>query len=61
MPETYQQLEPERMTIRDEFAKAAMQAEITRTTYDDGYDYRAVAICAYKMADAMLQARKDGG
>jgi len=44
----------EGMTLRDYFAAKAMQAFLqnTETTY------RQDAVCAYKMADAMLEARK---
>jgi len=53
------------MTMRDEFAKAAMQGmcsnpEDGHENYDLSYDDYAKEIsrCAYVMADAMMKARK---
>lgn len=49
------------ITVRDYFAAKAMQALITsrHTDYENGwYAEDAVASTAYKMADAMLEARK---
>ncbi len=49
------------MTLRDYFAAKAMQGLITsrHTDYENGwYDEEQLALSAYKMADAMLEARK---
>ena len=46
----------ERAHLRDEFAKAAMQAELTGY---DGSNWKRVARQAYEMADAMLEAREE--
>lgn len=48
------------MTMRDEFAKAAMQALITASGNQEGdviYDEELVAKSAYITADAMMKAR----
>ena len=46
------------MTLRDYFAAKAMQAEISRSGYS-GREYMIDdANTAYRMADAMLKARK---
>lgn len=42
--------------LRDEFAKAAMQAELTRY---EGCMWDRVARQAYEMADAMMKARDE--
>lgn len=44
------------MTMRDEFAKAAMQAELADGVHES--DFPEYAARAYKMADAMMKARK---
>lgn len=48
-------------TLRDEFAKAAMQQFLHGTRLPQGYDARAdfeaLATRAYEMADAMLKIR----
>lgn len=44
------------MTMRDEFAKAAMQAELANGVHENNFPEYAAR--AYKMADAMLCARK---
>lgn len=44
------------MTLRDWFAGKAMQAYLTAP--DTGWEFDEVARAAYKMADAMLKARK---
>ena len=49
-------IEAERAILRDEFAKAAMQAELTGY---DGSNWDRVAKQAYEMADAMLKARDE--
>lgn len=44
------------MTIRDEFAKAAMQSILSS---EDGREsFKRIAAEAYLMADALLEARK---
>jgi hypothetical protein len=45
------------MTMRDEFAKAALQALIPLSNGDDGEIFEA-AEAAYSYADAMMKARK---
>lgn len=45
------------MTMRDEFAKAAMQVLIFQSTGDDN-EIPYAAEDAYRIADAMLKARK---
>ena len=45
------------MTMRDEFAKAALQALIPLSNGDDGEIFEA-AEDAYSYADAMMKARK---
>ena len=44
------------MDIRDEFAKAAMQADMMNGIHES--DFPLYAGRAYKMADAMMKARK---
>jgi hypothetical protein len=47
------------MTLRDYFASKAMQGELASQTLEWASDvYSYVAESAYKMADAMLEARK---
>jgi hypothetical protein len=43
------------MTLRDYFAAKAMAAEMVSGIHEDGFAWTAAR--AYKMADAMLQAR----
>ena len=47
----------ERMRLRDEFAKAAMQAIVSRGIVNE-VPLEVYATNAYKMADAMLKARE---
>lgn len=50
------------MTLRDYFAAKAMQGLITSASLsrtESWYDEERVAESAYKMADAMLKARKE--
>ena len=47
-------------TLRDEFAMAALQGETSRTGFKD-YDGPGpveMAVACYKLADAMMEARK---
>ena len=44
----------EGMQLRDYFAAKAMQADLTNY---DGANWRRVAVQAYQMADAMIEAR----
>jgi hypothetical protein len=46
------------MTLRDYFAAKAMQAFISSPSLKDDADEYAVAANAYKVADAMMEARK---
>lgn len=46
----------EGMELRDYFAAKAMQADLTNY---DGANWRRVAVQAYQMADAMMEARKE--
>jgi len=46
------------MTLRDYFAAKAMQAFISSPSLKDDADEYAVAASAYKVADAMMGARK---
>ena len=52
-------LEHSGMTLRDYFAAKAMQAYIQRAVLHA--DLEDVAIDAYDIADAMLNAREEGG
>jgi len=45
----------EGMDLRDYFAAKAMQADLTNY---DGANWRRVAVQAYQMADAMMEARE---
>ncbi len=45
----------EGMELRDYFAAKAMQADLTNY---DGANWKRVAVQAYQMADAMMEARK---
>lgn len=45
-------------TMRDEFAKAAMQAAATSEVGANGFTFEQRAEWAYLQADAMLEARK---
>ena len=45
----------EGMQLRDYFAAKAMQADLTNY---DGANWRRVAVQAYQMADAMIEARE---
>lgn len=60
-PSTFQSMGPEPhqvhrwgMTLRDYFAAKAMQAMTNRFEANEGL----LAICSYKVADAMLKARE---
>ncbi len=44
------------MTLRDYFAAKAMQADMTDGIHES--DFARTAFRAYKMADAMIEARK---
>lgn len=47
------------MTLRDYFAAKAMQSFLIGCNdIENNYDPRGIAIMAYEMADAMLEARK---
>ena len=46
------------MTLRDYFAAKAMQGYCSDPYYKKDCDQEDTAISAYKMADAMLKARK---
>ena len=61
-PEDAVQSLHEGMTLRDYFAAKAMQGLITSASLsrtESWYDEERVAESAYKMADAMLKARKE--
>ena len=45
----------ETLTMRDQFAMAAMQANLTRT---GNWDEDDLAECSYRAADAMMKARR---
>lgn len=46
------------MDLRDYFASAAMQAQLTRTPWKDLIGLQDLAKLAYQYADAMMEARK---
>ena len=52
------------MSMRDEFAKAAMQSLINQRDWPGSTDYAGItyfefiSLMSYKLADAMLEARK---
>ena len=48
------------MTLRDYFAAKAMQADVSRVGYYQGEHLLYASENAYRMADAMLAARKGG-
>jgi hypothetical protein len=45
------------MTLRDYFAAKAMQGMVNYGPWSDNQDRMQIAECAYKLADAMLNAR----
>lgn len=45
------------MTLRDYFAAKAMQSLVIESSWDDD-DIRSTVIHSYKIADAMMEARK---
>ena len=45
------------VSIRDEFAKAAMQAMLAQGDYDTA-DFEIIAQIAYDMAEAMMEQRE---
>jgi hypothetical protein len=49
-------IDEEDMTIRDYFATAALSGLLQYS--NDSYDDDAIAELAYKLADAMMEARK---
>ena len=56
-------IEKNGMTLRDYFAAKAMQglmASSAEHNHADELIFKAVAMAAYKQADAMLEARKGG-
>ena len=46
------------MTLRDYFAAKAMQGMVNYGPWSDNQDRMQIAESAYKMADAMLEARE---
>ena len=51
-----------RISLRDEFAKAALQSLRLSISLEDGDEYLlGVGRISYRMADAMLKARKEAG
>ena len=46
------------MTLRDYFAAKAMQEMLSNPIWRSNNDFGLIAHFAYKMADAMLEARK---
>jgi hypothetical protein len=54
---SYVEDQPSVMNMRDEFAKAAMQALLGLATAATEADFDMVAQIAYDMADAMMQQR----
>lgn len=53
-------VDQDEIRLRDHFAGLAMQGEISRWDGESGsIDYETTARRAYKMADAMLKARKE--
>lgn len=57
-PQNYDDMDPAGagMTLRDYFAAKAMQADMTDGIHES--DFARTAFRAYKMADAMIEARK---
>ena len=56
-------IEIEESKLRDQFAGLAMQAQLTHSRYCENgrsySDYNELARDSYKIADAMLKARKE--
>jgi hypothetical protein len=52
----WSQIKEKGMTLRDYFAAKAMQAEMTQGIHEN--DFVEIAARFYKIADAMLEARK---
>ena len=57
-PETMRWALEQGMSLRDYFAAKAMHLLLAQQDFPDGFDYGQKATWAYKMADAMLEARK---
>ena len=55
---SYVEDQPGVMNLRDEFAKAAMQALLGLATAGTEADFEMVAQIAYDMADAMMAQRE---